>query len=253
MAMAVKEMIEARWKVIIGIIVCIIVAAALAGTYDLIRSLLTDSALQQVPPALQEQARQQLLGSYEKYVWSQWYSKNGTQVLGILAAVLGCGLIGAEANKGTIYFLLSKPVSRMRVLLVKYVVNAALLLAMIVAGSAALLVAAAIVGHPQSIVGVAVSTLLLWLGTLFVLGLALFFSVLFKDILRPLVFALILTIITSIPGLVPGWGDWSLPGYWSSQAAYMGQEFPLKALIICLVAAALPVILAIPLFNKQSY
>jgi hypothetical protein len=79
------------------------------------------------------------------------------------------------------------------------------------------------------------------------------FSVLFKDILRPLVFALILTVVISIPGLVPGWSDWSLPGYWVSKAAYLGQEFPLKALIICLVAAALPVILAIPLFRKQSY
>ncbi len=250
--MAVKELIEARWKAIIGIALCLIFAAGLAGTYDLIKNLLAGSALQQVPSALQGQV-QQLLGSYDSYVWGQWYAKNGAQVLGILAAVLGCGLIGAEANKGTIYFLLSKPVGRVRVLLVKYAVNAAVLLAMIVAGSVGLLVAAAIVGHPQSIAGVALSTLLLWLGTLFVLGLALLFSVLFKDILRPLVFALILTVLASIPGLVPGWSDWSLPGYWSSQAAYLGQEFPLKALLICLVAAVIPVIIAIPLFRKQSY
>ena len=250
--MAVKELIEARWKAIIGIVVCLVIAAALAGSYDLLKNLLTDSTLQQIPSSLQDQV-QQLLGKYDVYVWGQWYSKNGTQVLAILAAVLGCGLIGAEANKGTIFFLLSKPVSRMRVLLVKYAISAALLLVMSVAGGLGILVTAAIVGHPQSVGGVAISTLLLWLGTLFVLGLAMLFSVLFKDILRPLLFALIITVITSIPGLLPGWSDWSLPGYWSNQAAFLGQEFPLKALVICIVAAAIPVLLSIPLFEKQAY
>src|SRR5262249_52887920 len=153
---------------------------------DLLKNLLSSNAtLQQVPQSLQSQV-QQLLGSYNMYVWGQWFSKNGTQVVAVLAAVLGCGLIGAEANKGTIFFLLSKPVSRVRVLLVKYAVNAGLLLAMVLAGSAGLVVAAAIVGRPQPLGGVLISTVLLWLGTLFVLGLAMLFSVLFKDVLRPL-------------------------------------------------------------------
>src|ERR1051326_9210864 len=136
--MAVKELIEARWKAIIGIVVCLVIAAALAGSYDLLKNLLTDSTLQQIPSSLQDQV-QQLLGKYDVYVWGQWYSKNGTQVLAILAAVLGCGLIGAEANKGTIFFLLSKPVSRMRALLVKYAISAALLLVMSVAGGLGIL------------------------------------------------------------------------------------------------------------------
>ncbi len=250
--MAVKELIEARWKAIIGVAVCVAIAGALAGTYDLIKNLLTSSTLQQVPQSLQSQV-QQVLGGYDVYVWGQWFSKNGTEVVAVLAAVLGCGLIGAEANKGTIFFLLSKPVSRVRVLLVKYAVSAGLLLAMIAAGSVAIVVAAAIVGHPQSITGMLLSTVLLWLGALFVLGLAMLFSILYKDVLWPLVFALLITILTSIPGLIPGWSDWSLAGYWSSQAAYLGQEFPGKALLICLVAAAVPLILAIPLFQKQAY
>jgi len=44
-----------------------------------------------------------------------------------------------------------------------------------------------------------------------------------------------------------------LTGYWSSQAAYLGQEFPTKALIICLVAAVLPLVLALTLFRRQAY
>ncbi|HEX6477563.1 MAG TPA: ABC transporter permease [Ktedonobacteraceae bacterium] len=252
--MVVKEFLEARWKTIIGSAVAVIAAAALAGTYNLIKNLLAGNATRQVPSQLQGQI-QQFLGSYESYVWSQWFSKNGPEILAILAAVLGASLIASEVNKGTIFFLLSKPVSRDRVLLTKYLVSALILLEVMLLSGVAILVAAAIVGHPQNVGGVLISTVLLWLGMLFVLGLALLFSVLFHDVLRPLIFSLLLTLLLSVPGLIPNTmlNDWNLTFYWSNFAAYQGTVFPLKALIICLVAAIVPVVLAIPLFRKQAY
>ena len=51
--MVAKELIEARWKAIIGSVVAVIVAAALASTYHLIKNLLagqlTGDAAQQIP------------------------------------------------------------------------------------------------------------------------------------------------------------------------------------------------------------
>src|SRR5262249_6074691 len=100
-----------------------------------------------------------------------------------------------------------------------------------------------------------ISTVLLWLGTLFVLGLSLLFSVLFHDVLRPLVFSLLLTLLLSIPGLIPNAAinSWNLTFYWSNFAAYQGAAIPLKALVICLIVAVVPVALAIPLFRRQAY
>ncbi|EFH83981.1 ABC transporter permease [Ktedonobacter racemifer] len=256
--MVVKEFIEARWKAIIGSVVAVMAAAALASTYNLIKNglagQLTGDAAQQIPSQLQGTI-QQLTGSYDGYVWSQWFSKNGPDILAILAAVLGASLIASEVNKGTIFFLLSKPVSRDRVLLTKYLVSALILLGVSLLSGIAILVAAAIVGHPQNVGGVLISTVLLWLGMLFVLGLALLFSVLFHDVLRPLIFSLLFTLLLSIPGLIPNatLNDWSLTLYWSNFAAYQGTLFPLKALLICLIAAIVPVALAIPLFRKQAY
>ena len=256
--MVVKEFIEARWKAIIGSVVAVMVAAALASTYNLIKNVLagqlTGDAAQQIPSQLQGTI-QQLTGSYDVYVWSQWFSKNGPEILAILAAVLGASLIANEVNKGTIFFLLSKPVSRDRVLLTKYLVSALILLGVMLLSGIAILIAAAAVGHPQNVGGVLISTILLWLGILFVLGLALLFSVLFHDVLRPLIFSLLLTLLLSIPGFIPNatLNDWSLTFYWSNFAAYQGTMFPLKALLICLVAAMVPVALAIPLFRKQAY
>src|SRR5215472_845147 len=100
MKMVIKEFVEARWKAIIGGAVAVVVAVALAGTYDLVKNLLTTgSAAKQVPSQLQGQI-QQLLGNYSSYVWSQWFSKNGPEILAILAAVLGASLISNEVNKG---------------------------------------------------------------------------------------------------------------------------------------------------------
>jgi ABC-type transport system involved in multi-copper enzyme maturation permease subunit len=252
--MVVKEFIEARWKAIIGSVVAVIVAASLASTYDLIKNVLTGDAAQQIPSQLQGTI-QQLTGSYAGYIWSQWFSKNGPEILAILAAVLGASLIANEVNKGTIFFLLSKPVGRDRVLLTKYLVSALILLGVMLLSGVAILIAAAIVGHPQNVGGVLISTVLLWLGMLFVLGLALLFSVLFHDVLRPLIFSLLFTLLLSVPGLIPNatLNDWNLTFYWSNFAAYQGTMFPLKALLICLIAAMVPVALAIPLFRKQAY
>jgi ABC-2 type transport system permease protein len=256
--MVVKEFIEARWKAIVGSVVAVMFTAALASTYNLIKNVLagqlTGEAAQQIPSQLQGQI-QQLTGSYDGYIWSQWFSKNGPEILAILAAVLGASLIASEVNKGTIFFLLSKPVSRDRVLLTKYLVSALILLGVVLLSGITILVAAAMVGHPQHVGGVLISTILLWLGMLFVLGLALLFSVLFHDVLRPLIFSLLLTLLLSIPGFIPNvtLNDWSLTFYWSKFAAYQGTMFPLKALLICLIAAIVPVALAIPLFRKQAY
>jgi ABC-type transport system involved in multi-copper enzyme maturation permease subunit len=249
--MVVKELIEARWKAIICGLLALILVVVSAATYDLLKPALSNTSSQQMPQFLQQQL--QLTSSYNLYVWGNWFSKNGTEILAVLAAVLGAGLIAGEVSKGTIFLLLGKPISRERTLLTKYAVSALILLAVAVLSSMALLVTAAIAGHPQQIGGVVISTLLLCLGELFVLGLALLFSVLFKDVLRPLLCALIITILTAIPGFIPNWSAWSLTGYWSSQAAYLGQEFPTKALIICLVAAVLPLVLALTLFRRQAY
>jgi ABC-2 type transport system permease protein len=196
---------------------------------------------------------QQMMSTYDLYVWGNWFAKNGPEIMVVVAIVLGAGLIAGEVNKGTIFFLLGKPISRERVLLIKYAVSALILLAISAISSLALIVTAALAGHPQNVGGVVISTLLLWLGVLFGLGLALMFSTLFKDTLWPLICALVITLLTVIPSFIPNWGAWNLISYWSNQAVYLGQGFPVKEFVICFVAALIPLILALALFHKRAY
>jgi ABC-type transport system involved in multi-copper enzyme maturation permease subunit len=179
--------------------------------------------------------------------------KDGTEILVILAAILGGGLIAGEVSKGAIFFARSKPISRERLLLTKYGGGALVQLIVTALGSAALLVASAVVGHPQPVSRMLLATLLLWLGTLFVLGLATLLSVVCNDILRPVVLAIVITIAISIPGYFPNASAWSLPGYWSSQSAYLAGTFSAKALVICIIAAGVPLLIALPLFRSRAY
>lgn len=250
-----KELIEARGKIIIAIVLTLALTLLIAFSYDLLRNAL-GPAIGDLPAVLRSQV-EAVMGDFSSYVFFQWFGKNGQMVLAGLAAFLGGGLIAGEVSKGTIFFLLSKPVSRPRVFMTKYGVAAAIQLAICLLSALCLLIVGIVTGHSQNIVGLLASALLIWLGTLGVLGIAALFSVLFDDLLRPVGLALLVAIVVGIPGLVsallPDWANWSIPNYWYSLAAFQGTGFPAKELAVCLIAAIIPLAIALPLFRKKAY
>ena len=81
-----------------------------------------------------------------------------------LAAVLGVGLVSAEAGRSTIFFLLSKPVGRDRVLLAKWTAGAVALLGIAAFFGTVFVLSAAAKGYPLDILsatGIGLSVLLL--------------------------------------------------------------------------------------------
>ena len=253
--MIAKELIEVRGKVIIAGVLTVAFALLIAFSYDLLRNAL-GPAIQDMPAILRSQI-DAVMGNFNTYVFFQWFAKNGQMILGGLAGFLGGGLIASEVSKGTIFFLLSKHISRSRVFLLKYGVAAGLQLGICLLSAFCLLLAGALAGHPQDIFGLAASALLIWLGTLFVLGVAALFSVLFDDLLKSVGLALLVAVVVGIPGLVatllPEWANWSLPNYWFSLAAFQGTGFPAKELAVCLVAAVVPVAIALSIFKRKAY
>ena len=172
--MMAKEWRDARWEVAVGAVLVLAMAVLipldtlLPHSYSLFGE--PDNVL--APPPTED-------AGYLRYLlWSQWFTEaSGNLVLMLPAAVLGAGLISDEANRGTIFLLLDKPVGRGRVLLTKYAVGAGVLLIITLLGSTTLLLVAGTLGYPQHTGGVLVSTVLMWLGLLFVLGTSLLLSV----------------------------------------------------------------------------
>lgn len=213
-------------------------------------------------------------------------------VLVPLAAILGVALVSGEVSRGSIFLLLSRPISRTRILLTKYSVGAVVMLAV------ALLVGVGIVasgyarGYPARSISVAdvLSTAgLFWLGTLSVLGVATLASVLFRDVIRSVVAtAVALYAISSLPDLMRGIASWWLypspedypedsvmqsdwygsfeafriTNYWAVQYFYGGpfgepftnqQSGPALSILVCVVAAVVPLLGALWIFRRKSY
>jgi ABC-2 type transport system permease protein len=204
-------------------------------------------------------------------LWAIYGSGGGTAMV-LLAALLGVGLISGEVSRNTIFLLLSKPVSRTRLLLTKYAVCAGVLLLAAGLRAIVLMVAAAFKDYPLaqvSYLGVALSVVLLWLGSLSVLGVALLASVLFGDVIK----SVAVTIVALYLMLAPAswinyflWDEYHALGlsdefpykatlffYWSSEALFLGEAFETTNFLVCLVAAVAVLVAALWLFRRKAY
>jgi ABC-type transport system involved in multi-copper enzyme maturation permease subunit len=250
--MKTKELLEARWKVIIFELLALLTSAGNIVFYP--SNTMQPSADHDIPSMFQNLVPSHFTNSFNTFVWESWFATNGPFILGLFAAILGGGLIANEVSKGTIFFLLSKPVSRERILLIKYGVSAGLLLAVSAMSSIALAIMSIVLGYPQDLLHLLIATVLLWLAALFPLGLALFFSIVSPDSLRPVVFSLLITItLVLLPAILPNGLNWSLWHYWNNLDAYLTGSFPLKEYLVCLVTALVPLLAALIVFRRKAY
>lgn len=266
--MVAKEWRDARWKLLIGAVL-VLAMGALIPVDTLFPSSysLFGEPNNVVAPSPEEDA------GYLRYLlWSQWFTEaSGNLILTLVAAVLGAGLVSEETNRSTILLLLNKPVSRERVLLTKYVVNAGVLLVVTLLGSGALLITTGMLGYPQHVGGVLISSVLMWLGLLFVLGTALLLSVVLDSTLLAVVGTFLVWMLTSVaPAFVAQqiavhylssqnefpatlFDALALSPYWTSLSAYSGNNFPTLQLLVSSVAATVPLLAALWLFRRKAY
>ena len=100
----------------------------------------------------------------------------------------------------------------------------------------------------------------MWLGGLFVFGVALLASVVFGDVIRSTAVALVVGFLTfRIPvgrgddGLNPLPQTLVLPDFWHDPTLYAGEKLVPASFLICLFAAAVPLLAALWLFNRKAY
>lgn len=195
--------------------------------------------------------------------------------LGILAVLLGSLFVSPEASRGTIFFLLSRPLSRNRILLTKYAVGAGVLLAVAILGHAFVLGFAVLVkGYPLGIFnvwGMALSSVLIWLVSLPVLGLAASFSILSRNPIVSLLatcvaiataFAIPLGVLFYVSNnysmqtleALSSFGErvWSLVVF-VSWDLYNGESLEITSFLIWPLFAAVMLAAALWLFRRKSY
>ena len=201
------------------------------------------------------------------------YTAGGFFALVPLAALLGGTLVSSEVSGNTIYLLLSRPTSRWRLLLVKYTVCAAILLVAAVSGSVLLILIASSKGYPLGFLnttGLMFSAGLMWLGSLFVLGIGLFISILLRSVLGSVLATVIAAYaVYALPLALTEFllyaQDYSanlnydlalkltLFDYWSSESLFTGENLALTNFLVCTTTAVVPSLAALWLFNRRAY
>jgi ABC-2 type transport system permease protein len=277
-----KEWQEARWKFVVGTLLFLVIVAVNLSPYRFIRM-----DIEIPPPPIMGGASstpfgEQVSDPLEWAVTNLWFSyATGKSVLALLAVVLGIGFFSGEVSRGTIFLLLSKPLGRVRMFFVKYAVGALALLAIAALGSVGLILIASYKGYPlshMSVIGMTLSTLLLWLGSLSILGLTLLISVVFDDVIRSTSVALALTLLVFVLPLDLAFGapdertnrflaeadpepashaglarGAALTFYWSSENLYQGKALVPTHFLVCLIAAVLPLLAALWMFRRKAY
>lgn len=281
--MIAKEWRVARWKLAIAMVLALLLVPSLAPYEEVMR--LAQDVTTELPDGTQIPESQRLSTDPAEYAvqdMASLYGVGGVAILLPLAALLGVGLVSGEVGHGTILLLLSKPIGRTRALLTKYAVCAGVLLAAAVFGALLLTVGAAARGYPfeqVSLAGVMLSVLLLWLGALFVLGVALLSSVIFRNVVAS-VAATVLTlylILNAIPQFLlsifyeyqfrytdvrtgmekPGTAETviqnlDLVQYWTSERMFLGEGLAGASFLVCFVAAGAPLLVALWLFRRKA-
>lgn len=276
--MIAKEWRDARWKLLLGS-VCIVVLAIIVTTpyrWMAGETLVAPNMLPEGLPLPDEFPRELSPAESAAYSIENSFGTICGYVLVPLAVLLGVAVVSGETGGNTILLLLSRPMDRTRLLLIKYGVAAAALLVVDVLGCVGILTTAAIRGYPMeqiSIFGVALSVTLLWFGSLFVLSTALLMSVAFRSVLFSLAAAVVtLYAVLTGPQLLSaflsqpiprpsGAVDWSyswltwldVSRYWGGEILYQGENLATVNFLVYSTLAALPLMVALWLFNKKTY
>ena len=256
--MMIKELRAARWTALAGVVVIALSVFTLLTT-NLHQITLHDLTNQS--DADFGAVTSGHLHASSAAIWAAFYSDTILYLLvGLVSVLFGARLFAGEEGSGSILLLLSRPISRERILLTKYGVCALLLLALCCLCGVAALVFGAAAGEVPPISGVLLSTFLLWLGTLFVLGVTLVYSVLIPSSLAAGVLGFFTIYILAIAPTfhihtpsIPGGIEWSLITYWSNLNIYAGMTNPAQSIIVAGIAALIPPLIALFLFRRKAY
>ncbi|MDO8672282.1 MAG: ABC transporter permease subunit [Dehalococcoidia bacterium] len=231
-----KEIHETWWKTAIAFLVFCTLAVSGPGLFWYMENNAEMMAqLKAVPPDLIGN-----LTDYQAIVFSNWFGKNLVQMGTIFAVILGAGAIAGEVAKRTLEFTLSKPVSRLRVLLTKVVVGVTALGIAILLASILLYPASLILGQDISLASLFLAGVLGWLGLAVLYALALLFSTIFDDVIKTAIVSLVVAFALSIPGWFTGIARFSLYNHMQNFVAFQQGTFPVgDAAILVAVFAAL--------------
>ncbi len=303
-----KEIRSASWKFGLVALIVLVTLTQIPTPYKEIVEMTNierefmEQDLEQIreEEGLSEREVEEMYGPSDPVDWAMnelagLYVGGGAAGIVLLAGLLGVGLVSGEVGGGTIFALLSRPISRRRLFLTKYIICAAFLLAAAVLGAVALFLVALLRDYPFGEVtwtGVVLAVFLMWLASLFILGVAILVSIFTRNVMQSLIAtAAAVFLILTFPSLITAaieiffWNeldyetDWRrleelyriadylvLNNYWPDLGYFWpgGNDVSMNPIsparvskpvdfIVCFFAAAIPFAASLRLFERKKF
>jgi len=205
-----KEWIESRWRLVTGIIVLTALSLFNVIMYPWIQTLMTpdmarlmESMMRQMMPFIDMPALEPMFDSWNTYLYGSWISKTLYQTITIFILLAAAPLFAGEENRGTLQFLLSKPISTLEIVSAKYLVNVAEIILIALVSTFILYPASLIMGESFNASLFALGLIQAIPGYIMLFSIAFFVSTLFKDSIKALAASAIGFAILSVPSFLP--------------------------------------------------
>lgn len=189
-----KELRTARFKLLVGLLILTPLAIVTPILYEYTLKIMQGGS---IPESLMKQA--ELLKDFRYWIWSQWFGKNLLQIGTILALIFGAGSISSEVSRKTIYFVLTKPITRRNVFKIKYLVNLISLETVVILSSLVLYVMIIAVGKEYSTGSFFENLILFAAGAAVIYTIAVFSSTYFDQTMKSFLISGLAVFILSIP------------------------------------------------------
>lgn len=246
--------LDTRWRFFAGLMLLTLSAAFVALGYPNV------AAMAKAAPVTAEGALGRDIAAalaaaatYDGYVWSQWFSANGSQLGSFFAALIGAGGLMAQ-NSAARLFILSLPVSRERLLGARAAAGLVQVLALALVPALTIAAVSPVIGETYSLFDALVYALCLFAGAALFFSVAFLFSTMIGNVWAPVA----LTFCTGaalggIDRVTGGPTRFSLLGMMHGQPYFAGQGVPWLMLAVSAAFTAALLYAGVRLIARRDF
>ncbi len=249
MNLFVKEVNDLRTRFLIMFLLIGISAYFIIVYYDFFMSLLDINTIKEAlelsplsgyidSEAIMQQLTL-LFNDIDFYVWSQWFGKNLYQIIVLSTILLAFSSFAREAEHNTMSFLLSN-FTRWQIFTSKVLAGSMLLMVLVAEGCFLPLILAPGAGYSFDLVTACSYLLQMGLAAIFLYAAVILFSVLSKDVIKPIIASIVLLVILALPRLTKVLSSLYLLRYMTGFDIFIGRGVHYTSvLLLALLTAAL--------------
>lgn len=257
-----KELRELRYRVIILAILILALGIFVLGSYEIfvnsfdvnqLAALSKNSSLSKfIDPEIITKQLIELINNIDLYVWSQWFGKNFMQLILLSSILLGFSAFARETEHNTFSFLLTN-FRRSQVFSTK--IGAGILSMTILVGIGCLLPAAmaAFKSFDFSLIMSFKYFLQILPVALLCYAIIIFYSVLGKDVVKPIIYGIITFALLSVPGQIKFLKGAYLYRYLAGTDVFINNQINLLAVLIISIIALLIFFAAHKIYQEKNF